>query len=73
MYQMTFAAITSALALGGTAGRMRLFPTMVLMFLWTTLAYDVIAYWTWSYNGWLHSARNGICRWFRNPCGLRCD
>ncbi|KAI8609190.1 ammonium transporter AmtB-like domain-containing protein [Chytriomyces sp. MP71] len=55
MYQMMFAAITAALALGGTAGRMRLFPTMVFMFLWTTLVYDVIAYWTWSNNGWLHN------------------
>ncbi|KAI8840142.1 ammonium transporter AmtB-like domain-containing protein [Chytriomyces cf. hyalinus JEL632] len=54
MYQMMFAAITVGLALGGTAGRMKLFPTMVFVFLWTSLVYDPVAYWTWSNNGFLH-------------------
>ncbi|KAJ3076287.1 hypothetical protein HDU98_004586 [Podochytrium sp. JEL0797] len=55
MYQMMFACITPGLLIGGVAGRMRLLPTMVFVFLWTTIVYDPIAYWSWSSNGWLHS------------------
>ncbi|KAI8824675.1 ammonium transporter [Chytriomyces cf. hyalinus JEL632] len=54
MYQMMFAAITPGLAIGAVAGRMRLLPMMVFVFLWTTIVYDPIAYWTWSGLGWLH-------------------
>ncbi|KAJ3075113.1 hypothetical protein HDU98_009182 [Podochytrium sp. JEL0797] len=55
MYQMMFACITPGLLIGGVAGRMRLVPMMVFVFLWTTLVYDPIAYWNWSANGWLHN------------------
>ncbi|KAJ3076288.1 hypothetical protein HDU98_004587 [Podochytrium sp. JEL0797] len=55
MYQMMFACITPGLLIGGVAGRMRLLPTIVFVFLWTTIVYDFIAYWNWSSNGWLHS------------------
>jgi Amt family ammonium transporter len=27
-------------------------PTLVFMFIWTTIVYDPIAYWTWNANGW---------------------
>ncbi len=27
---------------------------LVFLFVWSTLVYDIIAYWTWSGNGWLH-------------------
>jgi len=47
-----------ALALGAIAERGRLGPTLVFMFLWTTVVYDPIAYWTWNPNGW--SAKLGI-------------
>jgi len=47
-----FAAITVALAVGAIAERGRLGPTLVFMFLWSTLVYDFIAYWTWNSNGW---------------------
>ncbi|KAJ3059366.1 hypothetical protein HDU99_006368 [Rhizoclosmatium hyalinum] len=52
---MMFACITPGLLIGGIAGRMRLLPMMIFVFLWTTIVYDPIAYWTWSSNGWLHS------------------
>ncbi|KAJ3213004.1 hypothetical protein HDU82_000013 [Entophlyctis luteolus] len=51
---MMFAAITPALFVGATAGRMKLLPTAILAFLWTTIVYDPVAYWVWSANGWLH-------------------
>ncbi|KAI8620089.1 ammonium transporter AmtB-like domain-containing protein [Chytriomyces sp. MP71] len=55
MYQLMFAAITPGLAIGAVAGRMRLLPMMIFVFLWTTIVYDPIAYWSWSGNGFLHS------------------
>ncbi len=27
-------------------------PCIVFMFVWATLVYDPIAYWTWNPNGW---------------------
>lgn len=47
-----FAAITPALAIGGFAERARLGPILVFVFVWATLVYDPIAYWTWNSNGW---------------------
>lgn len=52
IYQLMFAAITVALAVGAIAERGRLGPTLVFMFVWSTLVYDPIAYWTWNANGW---------------------
>ncbi|KAJ1536817.1 hypothetical protein HK096_007632, partial [Nowakowskiella sp. JEL0078] len=48
-----FAAITPALALGAAADRARIFPALIFIFVWTTIVYDPIAYWTWAPNGWL--------------------
>lgn len=48
-----FAALTPALALGGAAERIRLLPAVLFGFVWTTLVYDPIAYWSWSPHGWL--------------------
>lgn len=28
---------------------------MIFLFVWTTIVYDFIAYWTWGYSGWLKS------------------
>ena len=28
---------------------------MVFTFIWSTLVYDIITYWTWAPNGWLHN------------------
>ncbi|KAH7100213.1 ammonium transporter [Auriculariales sp. MPI-PUGE-AT-0066] len=52
IYQLMFAAITPMLAAGAFAERARLGPVMVWIFLWSTLVYDPIAYWTWNPKGW---------------------
>ena len=40
------------LAIGAVAERGRLGPTMVFVFVWSTIVYDPIACWTWNSNGW---------------------
>lgn len=55
VFQLMFAAITPALAIGGAAERGRMIPLFVFMFVWTTIVYDPIAYWTWNGNGWLYN------------------
>ncbi|KAH9456117.1 hypothetical protein Pst134EB_012323 [Puccinia striiformis f. sp. tritici] len=52
IYQMMFATITPAIALGATAERGRIAPALVFTFVWSTLVYDPIACWTWNTNGW---------------------
>jgi len=52
-FQMTFAIITAGLIFGGPAERMRVLPTIIFIFIWTTIVYDPIAFWSWSENGWL--------------------
>lgn len=47
-----FAAFTPALAIGSGAERGRLLPLIVFMFVWATLVYDPIAYWSWNPSGW---------------------
>ncbi|KAJ2162311.1 hypothetical protein GGF46_000802 [Coemansia sp. RSA 552] len=53
LYQCMFAALTPALAIGGAAERIRVMPTLVFFFIWSTIVYDPIAYWVWAPNGWL--------------------
>ncbi|KAF8936230.1 ammonium transporter AmtB-like domain-containing protein [Dissophora ornata] len=53
LFQLMFAAITPALAYGATAERMRIMPSILFLFIWSTLVYDVITYWVWGPNGWL--------------------
>ncbi|CAG8577383.1 2372_t:CDS:2, partial [Scutellospora calospora] len=52
IFECMFAAITPALIMGGVAERIRLLPTIIFIFIWSTLVYDVIASWCWSANGW---------------------
>ncbi|KAF9465420.1 ammonium transporter AmtB-like domain-containing protein [Collybia nuda] len=52
VYQLMFAAITPAIAVGAIAERGRLGPLLVFIFAWTTIVYDPIACWTWNPNGW---------------------
>ncbi|KAJ4301977.1 ammonium transporter Amt1 [Collariella sp. IMI 366227] len=52
LYQGMFAAITAALAIGAAADRGRMLPCIVFIFIWTTIVYNPIAYWTWNANGW---------------------
>ncbi|QUC16590.1 uncharacterized protein UV8b_00831 [Ustilaginoidea virens] len=53
LYQGMFASITPALAIGAVADRGRVLPAIVFIFIWSTVVYDPIAYWTWNSNGWL--------------------
>ncbi|KAF9423490.1 hypothetical protein BGZ76_003648 [Entomortierella beljakovae] len=53
LFQLMFAAITPALAYGATAERMRIMPSILFLFVWSTAVYDVITYWVWAPNGWL--------------------
>ncbi|KAK9768714.1 ammonium transporter [Basidiobolus ranarum] len=52
IYQSMFASIAPALAIGASAERARILPTIVFIFIWATLVYDPLAYWTWSPDGW---------------------
>ncbi|KAH8075987.1 ammonium transporter [Cristinia sonorae] len=52
VFQLMFAAITPMIAIGAIAERGRLGPTLVFVFIWTTIVYDPIANWTWNPNGW---------------------
>ncbi|KAH8652042.1 ammonium transporter AmtB-like domain-containing protein [Xylariales sp. PMI_506] len=52
LYQGMFAAITPALAIGAAVDRARMLPCIVFMFVWSTIVYDPIAYWTWNSMGW---------------------
>ncbi|EIM87658.1 ammonium transporter [Stereum hirsutum FP-91666 SS1] len=52
VFQLMFAAITPMLALGAIAERARLGPTLVFVFVWSTIVYNPIACWTWNSNGW---------------------
>jgi Amt family ammonium transporter len=40
------------IAIGALAERGRLGPALAFVFIWTTIVYDPIAYWTWNKNGW---------------------
>ncbi|KAF9347987.1 hypothetical protein BGX26_000559 [Mortierella sp. AD094] len=55
LFQLMFAAITPALAYGASAERMRIMPSILFLFLWSTVVYDVITYWVWGPNGWLNT------------------
>ena len=53
--QALFAAITPMIIYGAIAERATISAFIVFTFLWTTLVYDFVAYWTWNLNGWLHT------------------
>ncbi|KAJ3369916.1 hypothetical protein HDU91_006764 [Kappamyces sp. JEL0680] len=55
VYQMQFATITATLVLGSVVGRVRFLPALFFIFIWTTIVYDPIAYWTWGARGWLRN------------------
>ncbi len=53
MFQLTFAAITCALALGAVATRIKFSSMLVFMGSWFTLVYIPVAHWVWGDHGWL--------------------
>ncbi|KAI8906808.1 ammonium transporter AmtB-like domain-containing protein [Gorgonomyces haynaldii] len=55
LYQLQFATVTVAIIFGAVTERVRLLPAMVFIFVWTTLIYDPVAYWTWGSRGWLRN------------------
>ncbi|KAJ3414625.1 hypothetical protein HDV05_006266 [Chytridiales sp. JEL 0842] len=55
LYQLQFANITAALIFGSVAERVRIIPSMVFVFIWTTVVYNPLAYWTWSWRGWVRN------------------
>jgi Amt family ammonium transporter len=63
IYQLQFATVTCAIIFGSVAERVRIVPSMVFMFLWTTFVYDFVANWTWSAHGWLRNlgCYGGVC------------
>lgn len=52
MFQLTFAAITPALIVGGFAERMRFSAMLWFCLLWMVLCYVPVAHWVWG-GGWL--------------------
>ena len=52
VFQLTFAAITPALIVGGFAERMNFAAMLVFCLLWTLFAYIPVAHWVWG-GGWL--------------------
>ena len=54
MYQLTFAAITPALVVGGFAERMKFSAILLLSTLWLLLVYAPVCHWVWADGGWLN-------------------
>jgi len=69
LFQMMFALVTPTLIVGSIANRIRLFPWIVFVIVWTSLAYDPIARMLWGLTsresistvGWLR--QNGSLDW----------
>lgn len=55
LFQMQIAAITPAIMFGSVCERIRFVPAMIFVFVWTTIVYDPITYWTWGARGWLRN------------------
>jgi ammonium transporter, Amt family len=55
LYQMQFACITAAIIFGSVVERIRFLPSMLFIFIWATIVYCPVAYWTWAYRGWLRN------------------
>ena len=51
IFQMTFACITPALIVGGLAERVRFWPLMLFVVLWSTIVYYPIAHMVWYWGG----------------------
>ena len=49
VFQVMFAQITPALISGAVIGRMKFKTYCVFVFIWTTLVYDALAHWMWSW------------------------
>lgn len=54
-FQGMFASVTAILMVGAGCERARLAPMMVFLFIWLTVVYCPIAFWTWGGNGWIYN------------------
>jgi len=52
-YELMFCACATMIVVGGSFERGRIVPSMIFGFLWATLVYCPVAFWTWNSNGWL--------------------
>ncbi|KNC76717.1 hypothetical protein SARC_10799 [Sphaeroforma arctica JP610] len=52
-FQMSFAALTSALITGAVVGRMKPISFLIFIFTWTTIVYCPITHWVWGNGGFL--------------------
>ncbi|SEQ52972.1 ammonium transporter (TC 1.A.11) [Solimonas aquatica] len=53
LYQLTFAAITPALVIGGFAERMKFSSVLLFSALWLLIVYAPVCHWVWADDGWL--------------------
>jgi Amt family ammonium transporter len=53
LFELQFAAMTTAIIFGSVVERVRMIPCVVFMFTWTTLIYDPVAYSVWAARGWI--------------------
>ena len=53
-YELMFAACATMIVVGGSFERGRVLPSIIFGFIWCTICYCPIAYWTWNANGWLY-------------------
>ena len=51
-FQMMFAIVTPAIIFSGGAERLKMGPFVIFLVIWSTIVYDIIAYWAWAPNGW---------------------
>ncbi|CAG7727475.1 unnamed protein product [Allacma fusca] len=49
-----FAAITPTIIIGAVAERARFLPSVIFIFIWSTVVFDFLTYWTWNPNGWTY-------------------
>jgi Amt family ammonium transporter len=53
-YELMFCACATMIVVGGSFERGRIVPSIIFGFMWATVVYCPIAYWTWNPNGWLY-------------------
>lgn len=49
VFQLMFAIITPAIISGSVIGRMKFTTYLLFVFIWTTVVYDPLAHWVWSF------------------------
>jgi len=60
IYQGITATLPTALIMGALAERARALPALVFMLVWTTFAYDTIAFWSLNPNGWSYKLESKL-------------